>query len=116
MVHPSRSNSHNAQFQKLFKSAHTLPPLSRIISCKMAITQGNNFSAKYLYLSLLKQNLLYQPSNSGSFMGRASYSASRIFSMRDDSRKRRLTSYSSAAFPILRFRYRNPTAMESHLI
>jgi hypothetical protein len=43
---------------------------------------------------LLKQNLRYHPSTSRSFMGRATYAASRIFITRDDSGKRRLnTSY-----------------------
>ena len=64
------------------------------IFCKTAVTQENNFVAKYLYSPLLKQNLLYHPSTSDSFMGRATYSASRIFIKRDDYEKRRLnTSY-----------------------
>jgi len=57
-------------------------------------TQKGNSVAKYPYPSLLKQNLLYHPSTSSSFMGRATYSASRIFVTRDDSGKKRLnTSY-----------------------
>ena len=40
--------------------------------------------------SLLKRNLRYLPSTSGSFMGRATYAASRIFVTRDDSGKGRL--------------------------
>ena len=61
-----------------------------------AFTQedSSNFVDKYLYPSLLKRNLRYQPSTSGSFMGRASDAASRIFITRDDSGKGRLnTSY-----------------------
>jgi hypothetical protein len=47
-----------------------------------------------LYPSLLKQSLRYQPSASGSLMGRATDAASRIFVTRDESGKRRLnTSY-----------------------
>src|SRR5208337_690096 len=56
--------------------------------------ESSNFVVKYLCPPLLKQNLRYRPSTSGSFMGRASYTASRIFITRDDSGKRRLnTSY-----------------------
>jgi hypothetical protein len=64
------------------------------ISRKTAVTQEDNFVAKYLYSPLLKQNLLYHPSTSDSFMGRATYSASRIFITQDDYGKRKLnTSY-----------------------
>ncbi|MGA2858639.1 MAG: hypothetical protein ABSE40_17355 [Candidatus Sulfotelmatobacter sp.] len=56
--------------------------------------ESGAFLGKYLYSPLLKQNLRYRPSTSGSVMGRASYAASRIFITRDDSGKRRLnTSY-----------------------
>lgn len=48
------------------------------------------FFEKYLYPSLLKQNLRYHPSSSDSFMGRATYAASRIFVTRDDFGKGRL--------------------------
>ena len=61
-----------------------------------AFTQdgSSDFVSKYLFPSSLKQNLLYQPSTSSSFMGRATYAASRIFITRDDSGKKRLnTSY-----------------------
>jgi hypothetical protein len=52
------------------------------------------FLGKYLYSPLLKQDTRYYTSTSGSFMGRASYAASRIFVTRDDSGKGRLnTSY-----------------------
>jgi hypothetical protein len=54
---------------------------------------STTFFDKYLYPSL-KHNAPYQPSTSGSFMGRASDAASRIFITRDDSGKGRLnTSY-----------------------
>jgi hypothetical protein len=63
---------------------------------KAVFTQKESsiFFDKYLYPSLLKQDLRYHPSISGSFMGRATYAASRIFITRDDSGKGRLnTSY-----------------------
>jgi hypothetical protein len=56
--------------------------------------ESGNFVGKDPYPSLLKQNLRYLPSTSSSFMGRATYAASRIFITRDDSGKGRLnTSY-----------------------
>jgi hypothetical protein len=55
---------------------------------------SSNSVGKDPYPSLLKQNLRYLPSTSSSFMGRATYAASRIFIARDDSGKGRLnTSY-----------------------
>ena len=54
----------------------------------------HTFFYKYLYPSSLKQNLRYHLSNGGGIMGRATYAASRIFIVRDDSGKGRLnTSY-----------------------
>jgi len=56
--------------------------------------RSNTIFGKYLYPSLPKQQSGYQASSSGSFMGRATYAASRIFVTRDDSGKGRLnTSY-----------------------
>jgi len=56
--------------------------------------QSRAFLSKYLYPPSLKQDPRYYASTSGSFMGRASYAASRIFVTRDDDGKRRLnTSY-----------------------
>jgi len=56
--------------------------------------ESSAFFGKYLYPSLLKQDPRYYASTSDSFMGRATYAASRIFITRDDSGKRRLnTSY-----------------------
>jgi hypothetical protein len=56
--------------------------------------ESSAFFGKYLYPSLLEKDPRYSPSTSDSFMGRASYAASRIFLTRDDSGKRRLnTSY-----------------------
>src|SRR5713226_9180688 len=77
---------------------HVTPGLrpSFIPHYQTAFTQedSGSFLDKYLVPSLLKQNLRYHPSTSGSFMGRASDAASRIFITRDDSGKGRLnTSY-----------------------
>lgn len=61
-----------------------------------ALTQkeAHSFVDKNLYPSLLKQNLRYPPSTSGSFMGRVTDAASRNFITRDESGKGRLnTSY-----------------------
>jgi hypothetical protein len=52
--------------------------------------ESSNFLDKYLYSSLLKQDRRYRASTSGSFIGRATYAASRIFITRDDSGKSRL--------------------------
>jgi len=71
--------------QPSFTTLYKLMPMQK---------ESGAFLGKYLYPPLLKQNLRYRPSTSGSFMGRASYAASRIFITRDDSGKRRLnTSY-----------------------
>jgi hypothetical protein len=53
---------------------------------------SSTFFGRYLYPSLLKQNLHYHPSTSSGFVGRASFAASRIFITRDDSGKGRLNS------------------------
>jgi hypothetical protein len=56
--------------------------------------ESGDFFGKYLYPTLLKRNLNYHPSSSSSFTGRATYAATSIFVMRDDSGKGRLnTSY-----------------------
>jgi hypothetical protein len=57
-----------------------------------AQNESRTFFAKYLYPSLLKRNLRYHPSTSGSFASRATYAASRIFVTRDEAGKRRLNS------------------------
>jgi hypothetical protein len=62
------------------------------IPYKAVFTQET--STNNLYPSSGKHNLLYHPSTSSSFMGRATYAASRIFVTRDDFGKKRLnTSY-----------------------
>src|SRR5712692_828211 len=56
--------------------------------------EPSTFFDKYLYPSLRKQDPLYYPSTSGSFVGRATDAASRIFITRNDAGERRLnTSY-----------------------
>jgi len=59
---------------------------------EVAFTQKESsaFLGKYLYPPLLKQDTRYNASTSDSFMGRASYAASRMFVTRDDSGKARL--------------------------
>ena len=79
------------------REEHFVPGLqpSFIPHYQAGFTQEDfTFLDKYLYPSLRKRNLRYHPSTSGSFMGRASDAASRIFISRDDSGKGRLnTSY-----------------------
>jgi hypothetical protein len=56
--------------------------------------ESRTFFGKYLYPSLLKRNLHFPPSTSGSFLGRATYAVSHIFVTRDESGNGRLnTSY-----------------------
>jgi hypothetical protein len=56
--------------------------------------ESGAFFGKYLYPSLLKQDPRYYPSTSGSFLGRATYAASRILITRNDAGERTLnTSY-----------------------
>jgi hypothetical protein len=72
------------------------PQPSLSVSYKALFTQkkSSTFLDRNLYPLLLKQNLRYHPSTSGSFMGRATYAASRILITRDDFGKGSLnTSY-----------------------
>jgi len=56
--------------------------------------ESNAFFSKYLYPALLKQDPRYHPSSSQSFLGRATYAASRVLITRNDSGKTTLnTSY-----------------------
>ena len=56
--------------------------------------ESGAFFGKYLYPSLLKQDPRYYPSSSGSFLGRATYAASRILITRNDAGESTLnTSY-----------------------
>jgi hypothetical protein len=54
--------------------------------------ESSAFFGKYLYPSLLRQDPRYYPSTSSSFLGRATYAASRILITRDDSGERALNS------------------------
>jgi hypothetical protein len=70
------------------------PSFTALYQVALIQKESSAFFGKYLYPSLLKQDPRYYPSTSDSFMGRATYAASRIFITRDDSGKRRLnTSY-----------------------
>jgi hypothetical protein len=56
--------------------------------------ESSAFFSKYLYPALLRQDPRYHPSSSPSFLGRATYAASRILITRNDSGKTTLnTSY-----------------------
>ena len=88
----------NAGIMREKGPGHVTPGLRPIFipRYETAFTQedSSTFLDRYLVPSLLKRNLRYHPSTSGSFMGRASDAASRIFITRDDSGKGRLnTSY-----------------------
>jgi hypothetical protein len=65
-------------------------PLSALYQEVFAPRESSTFFGKYLSTLLRKQNLRYHPSTSGSFMGRATYATSHIFTTRNDSGKRRL--------------------------
>jgi hypothetical protein len=70
------------------------PDFTLLYSAKPIEKESGDFLSRYLYPSLLKRNLNYHPSSSGSLMGRATYAASCIFLTRDDSGRGRLnTSY-----------------------
>jgi hypothetical protein len=70
------------------------PSFTALYRVALVQKESSAFFGKYLYPSLLKQDPRYYSSTSDSFMGRASYAASRILITRDDSGKRRVnTSY-----------------------
>lgn len=70
------------------------PSLTASYKATLAPEVPSTFFDKYFYPSLRKQGPLYYPSTSGSFVGRATDAASRIFVTRNDAGKRRLnTSY-----------------------
>lgn len=70
------------------------PSLAALYQGALMQKESSAFFGKYLYPSLLKQDPRYYPSSSGSFLGRATYAASRILITRNDSGKRTLnTSY-----------------------
>jgi hypothetical protein len=64
------------------------PSLTALYKSALIQKESSAFFSKYLYPSLLKQDPHYYPSSSGSFLGRATYAASRIFITRNDSGKR----------------------------
>jgi hypothetical protein len=70
------------------------PSFTALQNAALTQKEASTFFDKYLYSSLLKQNLRYPPSTSGTFMGRVTDAASRNFITRDESGKARLnTSY-----------------------
>jgi len=70
------------------------PSLTALYKGVLIQKESSAFFGKYLYPSLLKQDPRYYPSTSSSFLGRATYAASRILVTRSDSGKRTLnTSY-----------------------
>jgi hypothetical protein len=68
------------------------PSLSALYKAVFIQKESSAFFGKYLYPSLLKQDPRYYPSTNRSFLGRASYAASRILITRNDSGERRLNS------------------------
>ena len=66
------------------------PSLTALYKGVLIQKESSAFFGKYLYPSLLKQDPRYYPSSSGSFLGRATYAASRILITRNDSGKRTL--------------------------
>jgi hypothetical protein len=70
------------------------PSLTALYKAAFIQKESSAFFGKYLYPSLLKQDPRYYPSTSSSFLGRATYAASRILITRNDSGERTLnTSY-----------------------
>lgn len=70
------------------------PSLTTLYKAVLIPEAPSTFLDKYLYPSLRKQDQLYYPSSSGSFVGRATDAASRILITRNDAGQRRLnTSY-----------------------
>jgi hypothetical protein len=71
-----------------------VPQPSLTARYKVALVQKESsaFFGKYLYPSLLRQDPRYYTSTSSSFLGRATYAASRILITRDDSGERALNS------------------------
>jgi hypothetical protein len=88
----------NARVMRENKLGQVTPRLQNSLNApyKAVLTpeEPSTFFDKYLYPSLRKQEQLYYPSTSSSFVGRATDAASRIFITRNDAGKRRLnTSY-----------------------
>jgi hypothetical protein len=68
------------------------PSLSALYKAVFIQKESSAFFGKYLYPSLLKQDPRYYPSTSSTFLGRATYAASRILIARNDSGNRVLNS------------------------
>jgi hypothetical protein len=66
------------------------PSLAALYEAALIQKESSAFFGKYLYPSLLKQDPRYYPSASDSFLGRATYAASRILITRSDSGDRTL--------------------------
>ena len=78
--------------------AHATAGLRRneaVLNAAVPAQKGSgDFFSRHVYPSLLNSNYHYRPSDSDSFMGRATDAASRILVTRDESGKRKLnTSY-----------------------
>jgi len=74
------------------------PSYSALYGAPVVQKESNVSFDKYLNSSLLREGMRYHPSTSDSFLGRASYAASRLFITRDDSGKRKFNaSYLLAA-------------------
>jgi len=69
------------------------PSLTAPYKAALIPEEPSTFFDKYLYPSLRKQDPRYYPSTSGSFMGRATDAASRIFITRNDSGEKRLNTW-----------------------
>jgi hypothetical protein len=65
------------------------PNLIALYKVVLIQKESSAFFGKYLYPSLLKQDPRYYPSTSRSFLGRATYAASRILITRNDCGERR---------------------------
>jgi hypothetical protein len=66
------------------------PSLTTLYEAVLIQKESSAFFSKYLYPALLRQDPRYYPSTSGSFLGRATYAASRILITRNDSGERTL--------------------------
>jgi hypothetical protein len=89
-----RSAGITSDVRRAAELRHLTPALqpSLIPIDELLFTQkdASNFVVKYLCPPLVKRSLLYHPSTSKGFMGRAMYAASHIFVTREDSGKKRL--------------------------
>src|SRR4029077_1835955 len=68
------------------------PTLTALYKDAFIQKESSAFFGKYLYPTLLRQDPRYYPSTSSTFLGRATYAASRILVTRNDSGERALNS------------------------